>query len=126
MRTPQSYDYAIVRVVPRVEREEFINAGVVLSCPSQGFLGARIELDEARLLSPADDGVDLAAVRGRISRAFRSSAPAALPPGPIGTPVTARALPLAGRPAQHHHPDVCRPHGQVREPGGRRSSTCFT
>jgi Protein of unknown function (DUF3037) len=43
------FDYAIIRVVPRVEREEFINAGVIVSCPEQGFLEARIELDRARL-----------------------------------------------------------------------------
>ncbi len=45
------YDYAIIRVLPRVERDEFINAGVILSCPSKGFLEARIELDEQRLLA---------------------------------------------------------------------------
>ena len=39
------FDYAVIRVVPRVEREEFINVGVILSCPSQKFLEARIELD---------------------------------------------------------------------------------
>ena len=66
MRTLPSYDYAIVRVVPRVEREEFINAGVVLSCPSQSFLDARIDLDEARLLA-LDEGVDLAAVRENLA-----------------------------------------------------------
>jgi Protein of unknown function (DUF3037) len=66
VRTLQSYDYAIVRVVPRVEREEFINAGVVLSCPSKGFLDARIELDEARLLA-LDAGVDLVAVRENLA-----------------------------------------------------------
>lgn len=66
MRTLPSYDYAIVRVVPRVEREEFINAGVVLSCPSQDFLDARIDLDEARLLA-LDEGVDLAAVRENLA-----------------------------------------------------------
>lgn len=43
------FDYAIIRVVPRVEREEFINAGVILSCPDRQFLEARIELDRARL-----------------------------------------------------------------------------
>jgi hypothetical protein len=56
------YDYAIVRVVPRVEREEFINAGVILSCQDQDFLEARIELDEARLLA-LDPTVDLDVVR---------------------------------------------------------------
>jgi len=43
------FDYAVIRVVPRVEREEFINVGVVLSCPAQKFLEARIELDAHRL-----------------------------------------------------------------------------
>ena len=49
MHAPEVYDYAIVRVVPRVEREEFINAGVILSCQRTGFLQAAIALDEARL-----------------------------------------------------------------------------
>ena len=44
-----SFDYAVVRLVPRVEREEFVNVGVILSCPSKQFLGARIEFEEARL-----------------------------------------------------------------------------
>lgn len=43
------YDYAVVRVVPLVERAEFLNVGVILSCPQRGFLEARIELDRARL-----------------------------------------------------------------------------
>ncbi|WP_298211689.1 DUF3037 domain-containing protein [Acidovorax sp.] len=51
MHTAEVYDYAIVRVVPRVEREEFINAGVILSCQRSGFLQAAIALDEARLLA---------------------------------------------------------------------------
>lgn len=60
MRAVELYDYAILRVVPRVEREEFINAGVLLSCPSRGVLLARIGLDHARLraLDPRVD-VDL-------------------------------------------------------------------
>ena len=55
-----SYDYAVLRVVPSVEREEFVNAGVVLQCPERGFLDCRVHLDEARLraLWPAAD-VDL-------------------------------------------------------------------
>ncbi len=51
MHAPEVYDYAIVRVVPRVEREEFINAGVILSCQRTGFLQASMALDEARLLA---------------------------------------------------------------------------
>ena len=44
-----SFDYAIIRVVPCVEREEFLNVGVILFCREQQFLGARIALDKARL-----------------------------------------------------------------------------
>ena len=42
MRDHSSYDYAIVRVVPRVEREEFVNVGVIVSCPKKEFLQARM------------------------------------------------------------------------------------
>ena len=66
MPTHSSYDYAIVRVVPRVEREEFINAGVILSCQAQDFLAARIELDERRLLA-LDANVDLETVRANLA-----------------------------------------------------------
>lgn len=48
-----SFDYAIVRVVPRVERGEFLNAGVILFCPTRAYLEARIELDRQRLLALA-------------------------------------------------------------------------
>jgi Protein of unknown function (DUF3037) len=47
--TPASFDYAILRVVPRVERQEFINAGVVAFCLEKRYLAARIRLDETRL-----------------------------------------------------------------------------
>lgn len=49
MPTPASFDYSILRVVPRVERQEFINAGVVVFCPEKRFLGARIRLDAQRM-----------------------------------------------------------------------------
>ncbi|MGI8786163.1 MAG: DUF3037 domain-containing protein [Pyrinomonadaceae bacterium] len=45
----RTFDYAVIRVVPRVEREEFFNVGVILSCPSQKFLEARIELNIEKL-----------------------------------------------------------------------------
>ncbi|HEU5315321.1 MAG TPA: DUF3037 domain-containing protein [Chloroflexota bacterium] len=48
-----AFDYAIVRVVPRVEREEFLNVGVIVHCPTLEFLGARVELDRARLAALA-------------------------------------------------------------------------
>ena len=46
-----SYDYALIRVVPRVERGECMNVGAVLMCRMRAYLGARIALDEARLLA---------------------------------------------------------------------------
>ena len=49
------YDYAVIRVVPRVEREEFVNVGVILSCEKSRYLEARIELDESRVLALAPD-----------------------------------------------------------------------
>ena len=49
MPTPTSFDYAVVRVVPRIERGEFINAGVIVYCLEKRFLAARVHLDEARL-----------------------------------------------------------------------------
>jgi Protein of unknown function (DUF3037) len=61
-----TYDYAIVRVVPRVERGEFVNAGVIVSCATTGFLQAGIELDEARLLA-LDPAADLADIRAALA-----------------------------------------------------------
>jgi len=46
---PASFDYAILRVVPRVERQEFINAGVIVFCLERRYLAARMHLDAARL-----------------------------------------------------------------------------
>lgn len=55
MPARSSFDYAIIRVVPRVEREEFINAGVILYCLTHRYLGARVELDPRRLQALAPD-----------------------------------------------------------------------
>lgn len=57
MPGPDSFNYGIVRVVPRVERGEFINVGIILICRARRYLAAGIELDEARLLAlfPAVD-----------------------------------------------------------------------
>lgn len=49
------FQYAIIRVVPRVERGECLNAGVVMLCRPQRFLGAKVGLDEARLRALAPD-----------------------------------------------------------------------
>jgi hypothetical protein len=66
MAVPSSFDYAIIRVVPRVEREEFINAGVILFCRTERFLGAHIELNTERLRSLAQD-IDLLLVQRHLN-----------------------------------------------------------
>jgi DUF3037 family protein len=60
------YDYAVIRVVPKVEREEFINVGVILSCPQRSFLEAEIELNESRLLV-LDPSLDLEMVKTHLA-----------------------------------------------------------
>jgi hypothetical protein len=46
---PASFDYAVIRVVPRVERQEFVNAGVIVFCLEKRYLDARIHIDGERL-----------------------------------------------------------------------------
>ena len=66
MRELCSFDYAIVRVVPRVERGEFVNAGVILFCPTEGFLESLIELDRERLHALAPDA-DVALIENHLA-----------------------------------------------------------
>jgi len=65
-----AFEYAIVRVVPRVEREEFINAGAIVFCEAHGFLRAQVELDEARLRA-LDPDSDVALVREHLDAIVR-------------------------------------------------------
>lgn len=61
MQAPHPFEYAVIRVVPRVEREEFLNVGVILYCKKHQFLGLIYEFDEARTkaLSPSADIDDI-------------------------------------------------------------------
>ncbi|MER6085566.1 DUF3037 domain-containing protein [Streptomyces sp. NPDC013157] len=59
------FEYALLRVVPRVERGECINAGVLVYCRAKGYVGARTHLDEARLLA-LDPDADVAGVRAAL------------------------------------------------------------
>jgi DUF3037 family protein len=68
-----AFQYAIVRVLPRIERGECLNAGVVLLCRPRRFLGARIALDERRLAVLAPD-VDPAAIRPHLDAIERIAA----------------------------------------------------
>ena len=114
---PSPFQYAILRVVPRVERGECVNAGVVLFCRPRQFLAASVALDEQRLLALAP-GVDLEAVRGHLDALGRIAA---------GDPVRGRdrgaagvrAVPLAGRAGEHDHPVLAGAHRADRRPRGR-------
>jgi hypothetical protein len=87
--TEYTYDYAIVRIVPRVERDERINVGVILSCVDVEFLEARIELDVARVLA-LDPALDLDAIQAGLA-----TIPAVCAGGPGAGPIG--ALPQRGR-----------------------------
>ena len=64
--TRKPFEYAILRVIPRIERGESINAGIVLHSRPHRFLAARVGLDEARLAALAP-GCDPAEVRTHLA-----------------------------------------------------------
>ncbi len=102
------FEYALLRVVPRVDRGESINAGVVLYCPATDFLGATVALDEQRLralqpdvdietvsaaltaITSTCDGSGRAAAedRGRRFRWLTSPRSTVVQPGPVHTGLT--------------------------------------
>ncbi|MFG3531980.1 DUF3037 domain-containing protein [Streptomyces sp. NPDC047917] len=59
------FEYALLRVVPRVQRGEFFNAGVVVYCRARGFVAARTHLDEAKLMV-LDPTADVTGVRAAL------------------------------------------------------------
>ncbi len=65
MQQEHLFEYAVIRVVPRVEREEFLNIGVILYCAKQKFLRAKYLLDEVRLHAFAPD-LDIADLKEHI------------------------------------------------------------
>lgn len=82
MPAQSSFDYAVVRLVPRVEREEFINVGVILFCRTQRFLKARLALDRKRLVALAP-GLDRTKVQTHLDLILRICA-GGVEGGPIG------------------------------------------
>ena len=76
------FEYAVLKVVPRVDRGEFINAGVVLYCQAERFLSARVHLDPARLKA-LDPDADLEALRAHLE-AIRSVCAGGLEAGAVG------------------------------------------
>jgi len=93
-----TYDYAVLRVVPRVERGEFLNAGVILFCRTRRFLGARTALDKNLLALLAPPGFDVEAA----AAALETIPALCAGEGPIGS------LPQADR---FHW--VCAPHSTI-------------
>jgi hypothetical protein len=81
--TRSSFDHAVIRVVPRVERAEFVNAGVILFCRTRRYLAAKTKPDEARLRALWPD-----AVRAHLA-AFERVAAGGPGSGPIGRLPTA-------------------------------------
>jgi Protein of unknown function (DUF3037) len=78
------YEYALLRAVPRVDRGECVNVGVVLYCQARDYLGAAIHLDEARIRA-LDPDVDLDAVRAALDGVCAVCAGTA-PAGPAAAP----------------------------------------
>lgn len=82
MQEKHTFEYAVIRVVPRVEREEFLNVGVIVFCKRPAFLDMKYVLDEKRLLA-IDPAIDLADVRmhlqayEQISKGVKGSSPIA-------------------------------------------------
>ena len=71
MPEQHSFEYAVIRVVPKVEREEFMNVGVIIYCQSLAYLDASFTLDEERLraLSP---GLEMTEIKKHLVRFLRN------------------------------------------------------
>ncbi|MBB5395764.1 DUF3037 domain-containing protein [Mucilaginibacter sp. AK015] len=82
MQDRHLFEYAVIRVVPRVEREEFINVGVVLFCKKQQFLKMRYSIDKDRLLALSKD-LDIEALEENLL-SFQRIAIGGKDAGPIG------------------------------------------
>ena len=82
MRGRSSFEYAVIRVVPHVERGEFINVGIVLYCRARSFLDAQTSLDEARLraLAPGADPAEITSYLEAMQRICQGGSGS----GPIG------------------------------------------
>lgn len=81
MQDLRLFEYAVIRIVPRPEREEFVNAGVILLCPSKKFLGIRAHLPEAKLRA-LDPNLNLEEV-GMHLQAFEAICCGKTPDSPI-------------------------------------------
>lgn len=81
MMQPQVYEYAVIRVVPKVEREEFLNVGVILFCKHLNYIGIRYHIDADRLTAFAP-GIDIIQIESNLA-SFEKIARGAEDGGPI-------------------------------------------
>lgn len=111
MQEPHLFEYAVIRIVPHVEREEFLNVGVILYCASEKYLNCITEIDEARL-SMLCGKLDFEDVRNHI-RSFQRICTGGNDAGPIGKlsmPERFRWLTAAKSTVlqtSHVHPGLC-------------------
>ena len=89
MQEKHLFEYAVIRVMPRVEREEFLNVGVILYCSGKGFLKTIFQLNEQRLRAFSEE-LDIAELTERL-RAFERICAGRQEGGSIGQ------LPIAAR-----------------------------
>ncbi len=82
MPEQSAFDYAIIRVVPQVEREEFVNAGIILFCRARRYLDCRISFARERVLALSPDA-DLAAIEQHLD-VFARICAGGIDAGPIG------------------------------------------
>jgi hypothetical protein len=110
---PEPYDFAAIRVVPRVDREEFLNAGAIVFCRTLKFLGARVTVNEARLLALWPD-LDIAAVREHLELIPRICA---------GSP---DAGPIAALPLSERFHWLVSPRSTIIQPSPVHSGVCLS
>jgi hypothetical protein len=82
MQEKYLFEYAVLRIVPKVEREEFLNVGVVVYCPQQKFLQVRFHLDGERIKAFACE-LDIPEI-GQYLQAFEKICAGTKDSGPIG------------------------------------------
>jgi hypothetical protein len=108
---PASFDYAILRVVPRVERQEFINAAVIVFCLEKRYLDARVHLDPARLTALWPE-VDIDLIRSHLE---------AIPRICVGDP---GAGPIARLPQRERFHWLISPRSTIIQPSPVHTGVC--
>lgn len=116
MTSYQPYQYVTLRCVPRVEREEFVNVGVVVFCPDADFLGVRSSVDAGRVRA-LDAGVDIAAVEAALAAVERVCSGDAHTDFGVGVRATAYGSRLARDDASTRFGFLKAPRSTVLQPG---------